>query len=491
MGDQREGIFSVRFGQRGRLDTSETVDVLGLAGSGTLEVRDGTVLLTALKHRSFRPSRREQHALGCSDIFNVQFADSLVRFECRLGDGREGHVVLEAGSVADAARIAALLPQTRTEAFAIDQVDRADFQTRLDRLSPRARVTPALVAINLIVFALMLFDGAGLIVADPRVAMKWGSNFAPLTMDGEWWRLFTAMFIHFGILHVALNMWALYLSGTMTERLYGSARFAVLYVFAGLMASMASLLWNPEVNSAGASGAIFGVFGGMLAFVLNPRNGVPRSIMIEHRNSTLAFAAYSLFYGAAHAGIDNAAHIGGLLGGLMMGTLLARPLDDEHRASGGGAGLLVAGAAGLLTLALLLYPLIHPNDRVRDRQAFDRALLTFSSRDQRAADALRMALANAPQTAAKPAYATGLDACTQWNALYEDMAAPKLAMIDPRNREQRLVLRYLDARRRYCQFMAKAALHDDATSGEQAREANEEAAAAFAELKQLDVERGR
>ena len=97
--------------------------------------------------------------------------------------------------------------------------DRADFTHRLDRLSAAPWVTPALVALNLCVFALMAMDGAGIIVADPGVAMKWGSNFAPLTMDGAWWRLFTAMFIHFGILHVTLNMWALYLSGKTAERL--------------------------------------------------------------------------------------------------------------------------------------------------------------------------------------------------------------------------------------------------------------------------------
>jgi rhomboid protease GluP len=493
--EHADGIFCVRFGLRGRIETSQTDDVLRLAGSGTLEVRGDKVFLTAVRHRTLRRSQMEKHALDWSDIFNVQFADTTMRFECRLADGRQGHVVLEAVDPGDAARIADLLPNVRTEAFAIDQIDRADFHRRLDRLSSRARVTPALVAINLFVFALMLFDGAGLFVADPRVAMKWGSNFAPLTMDGAWWRLFTAMFIHFGILHVALNMWALYLSGKMTERLYGSARFAVVYVFAGLTGGMASLLWNPEVNSAGASGAIFGVFGAMLAFVVNPRNGVPRSIMIEHRNSTLAFAAYSLFYGAAHAGIDNAAHVGGLLGGFLMGVLLARPLDDAHRVSSHGGRLIAAAGTGLLAWMLLLYPLVHPRDAVRNGQAFDRALLTFSTQDDRASNALLLAVSLADRnnggTANGFAHIIESDVFPQWNALYDEMAAPRLAATDPRSHEQMVVLRYLDARRRYCQLIVKAALQHDRGLERQAQVANQDAEVVFAQLKQLDVQRGR
>jgi rhomboid protease GluP len=180
--------------------------------------------------------------------------------------------------------------------------------------------------------------------------VRWGSNYGPLTTNGQWWRLLTNTFVHFGLLHIAFNMWALYLSGRTVERLLGSTRFVLLYLFAGIAASMTSLLWNPMVNSAGASGAIFGVFGRMLAFVLNPRNAVPQSVMVEHRNSTLAFAGYSLFYGMVHSGIDNAAHIGGLVAGLAMGFLLARPLTSEARRAPKPMGLAVALGVGVIAL---------------------------------------------------------------------------------------------------------------------------------------------
>ncbi|HTD28420.1 MAG TPA: rhomboid family intramembrane serine protease, partial [Xanthomonadaceae bacterium] len=408
---------------------------------------------------------------------------------------RQGHVALKTVDVASAARIAVLLPKTRTRAFAIDQVDRARFRDRLDRLGPRARVTPALVAINLFVFALMVFDGVGLFVVHPDVAIKWGSNFAPLTMQGEWWRLFTAMFIHFGILHVALNMWALYLSGATTERLYGSFRFLVVYVFAGLTGGLVSLLWNSAINTAGASGAIFGVFGAMLAFVINPRNGVPRSIMTEHRNSTLAFAAYTLIYGVLHGGIDNAAHIGGLVGGFLMGLMLARPLRENRRAAWDVFRLFAAVCTGMLALALLLHPLLNPTEAVRNRQAFDRGLLAFASKEQRAVLAMRNAqsLAASDNREAMPGFARIMesDAYPQWNALYEEMAAPKLVAADPRAKEQALVIRYLDDRRRYCQLIAEAALRQDAALGKQAQAANQDAEGVFQKLQQLDAERGR
>jgi rhomboid protease GluP len=141
---------------------------------------------------------------------------------------------------------------------------------------------------------------------------------------------------------------------------------------------MTSLLWNPAVNSAGASAAIFGVFGGMLAFVVIPRNGVPPAVMAENRNSTLIYAAYALFYGFAHSGIDNAAHIGGLLGGFLIGLTLARPLDDEHRADPDGARFMISATVATVLVAMLAYPLFNPRKIVAQEQQLRRALYDVS-----------------------------------------------------------------------------------------------------------------
>ena len=225
-------------------------------------------------------------------------------------------------------------------------------------------------------------QSTGLLAPDAEVAVNWGSNYGPLTLQGQWWRLFTSMFVHFGILHLALNMFALYQTGRMVERMFGSLHFLLLYVFAGLSGSMVSLWWHPMINSAGASGAIFGVFGGLLAFMLNPKNAVPRAVMTAHRNSTVFFIGFNLLNGFTHAGIDNGAHIGGLLGGIVFGFLLARPLDMGVRSVAGAGRLALSCLACLLVLGALSYPMSHPDADFVQEQRFRDALQTFSQQEK-------------------------------------------------------------------------------------------------------------
>jgi hypothetical protein len=118
----------------------------------------------------------------------------------------------------------------------------------------------------------------------------------------------------------------------LTERIFGSTRFVGLYFLAGVSGSLASVLWNPHVNSVGASGAIFGVIGGLLAFLGRPNSGVPPTVVSELRSSLLPFLLFSLWMGFVYPHTDNAAHIGGLVGGWLAGHLLARSIHlPEHR----------------------------------------------------------------------------------------------------------------------------------------------------------------
>lgn len=164
-------------------------------------------------------------------------------------------------------------------------------------------------------------------------AIKLGSDYTPLTAGGEWWRLLTSIFLHFGMLHLAFNMWALWVNGVLAERLYGSARYLTLYLVAGVAGSITSFLWHPFVNGAGASGAIFGVLGALFAYFLRTHSGVPKSVLKAQRNAAGIFIVVSLLNAARVRGIDNAAHLGGVAAGFVMAWLLYRPLDvkrDEH-----------------------------------------------------------------------------------------------------------------------------------------------------------------
>ena len=99
-----------------------------------------------------------------------------------------------------------------------------EFADALRRLPARTPVTYALVAVNVAVFAAMAFAGAGIVESNPLVHVRWGSNLVPVTVDGEWWRLGTSMFLHFGLIHLFVNMWVLYVNGQLVERMFGSAR---------------------------------------------------------------------------------------------------------------------------------------------------------------------------------------------------------------------------------------------------------------------------
>lgn len=231
------------------------------------------------------------------------------------------------------------------------------FAHRLFTATPKAWVTQAVVAINVIVFVAMLADGAGLFQSNAEVHLRWGANFGPLTKEGEWWRLLASMFLHFGLLHLAMNMWALWSAGGLVERLYGNRTFIALYLFAGLTGSFGSLFWNADrVVSVGASGAIFGVYGALGAYVIRQPGSVPRSVLKSLAGSTIAFIAYSIAIGLMVPAIDNAAHAGGLAGGFALAWLLARPLDPRAPMTAGRAAATAAFAVIVLGSLFALLP---------------------------------------------------------------------------------------------------------------------------------------
>jgi len=203
-------------------------------------------------------------------------------------------------------------------------------------------MTRALVGANLLVFLLMAVAGAGVITPDAVVHIAWGSNFAPLTVDGQWWRLPTSTFVHFGALHLFFNMWVLWATGGLVERLFGHGRYLAIYAVTGLVGSLASVTWNPLVNSAGASGAIFGLIGAQLAFFMRGGHRIPGEVIRAQRASIVGFIAFSVVFGITVPGIDNAAHLGGLASGFCMGWLLARPLGAASSARVARGGILLA-----------------------------------------------------------------------------------------------------------------------------------------------------
>lgn len=220
----------------------------------------------------------------------------------------------------------------------------------LRRRAPRVPVTLALLAANILVFAAMLAGGAGFWHSTNGVQLAWGANFGPATQDGEWWRLGSALFLHFGVWHLAMNMWALWDSGQLVERMYGSLRFAGIYFASGLTGNLLSLVVQGDrAVSGGASGAIFGVFGALLVFLWRERRTLHPHEFRWLFWGAAGFTAAAIAFGLLVPGIDNAAHIGGFVAGVLCGLLLARPFEAGQRPprhsrwlAGGGLGLAVA-----------------------------------------------------------------------------------------------------------------------------------------------------
>jgi membrane associated rhomboid family serine protease len=232
--------------------------------------------------------------------------------------------------------------------------DVTTFRSLLAESTPRFFVTPIILALNVAIFGAMVLSGVSLVSPQLEHLLDWGASFGPLILSGEWWRLFSAMFVHIGILHLALNMQCLWRLGNLAERLFGNWPFLVLYVLSGLGGGVASVWWHPDIVSAGASGAIFGLAGGLVVFLYRGRLPVPQKVIQPTLTSTLFFIAYNLLYGFAQSGIDNIAHLGGLLTGAAIGGLLVRSLPRTETRLRLGRFLGITGTMLLLLLGTIL-----------------------------------------------------------------------------------------------------------------------------------------
>jgi membrane associated rhomboid family serine protease/Flp pilus assembly protein TadD len=214
-------------------------------------------------------------------------------------------------------------------------------------------VTQAIFGINVAVFVAMTLAGVSLTEPTTAQLWHWGANYGPLTIGGQWWRLLSCVFVHIGIIHIGFNMWCLWGLGKLAESVYGHWTFGAVYLITGVAASVTSLAWNPGGTSAGASGAIFGIAGALIASFYLGEFSLPKAAVSGLLRSVLMFAAYNLVFGAMSGHTDNAAHVGGLVSGLILGALIARVApqhDDAVRRVGVlalGIVLVYGGAAWL------------------------------------------------------------------------------------------------------------------------------------------------
>lgn len=210
-------------------------------------------------------------------------------------------------------------------------------------------VTYSIIAVNILMFIITyLMEQSG----DTYALVTLGAKVNELIVRGEYWRLFASAFLHSGIPHIAFNMFGLYQAGWMAERLYGGKKYIFIYLSSALVGSVSSFAFSNAV-SVGASGAIFGLFGALLYVWRKKRRFFSTSFGIN----IIAVLLFNIIYGFTNSGIDNFAHLGGLVGGYISSSAAGLWDDDTRGIS--EKKILTYAALFFIFIGLLVYGIIE------------------------------------------------------------------------------------------------------------------------------------
>jgi len=229
--------------------------------------------------------------------------------------------------------------------FAREEGTYANPVPRLADPDAKPQVTITLMAFNIIVFVAMLFSGASPFEPDTMTLRRFGGTEGIYSLFVQQWRLLTANYVHAGILHIAMNMWGLWVLGELAERIFDRWVYVLTYTCCGVMGMVAACWWNPRVVTVGASGAIFGMAGALITALYLGKLPVARESVQSMVKNLIFVIAFNLFLGFGSSGISNAAHIGGCLTGLVLGASLAPSLTAHpvKRQLWAGALFIVVG----------------------------------------------------------------------------------------------------------------------------------------------------
>lgn len=224
----------------------------------------------------------------------------------------------------------------RVKAGKPDREARQDLKDFLGYITFKAGyvVTPLILYVIVLVFLIMAFGGYGFASFKGVDLIKFGANYSPMTKNGEWWRLLTCVFLHGGIMHLILNISGLVFVSFILEPFLGHIKYFLLFIISGILASLTSLWWHDTTLSIGASGAIFGLYGAFLSLFLTKL--IPDEVGGFFLTFSLIFVGLNLLFGLSE-GIDNAAHIGGLISGFICGLILYPIILLEKKTKGSKA----------------------------------------------------------------------------------------------------------------------------------------------------------
>jgi len=338
---------------------AQTPNAFGLKGKGTIEFRGNAIFVRGWDSDFFgigKPAGEDFERTRCFDSCSD---GKIVRFSVRTKDG--GLLPMQFWAVNEdiAAKIASELPRTVSDEVKAVQ----DYTARLDSIGRNGKITITLIAINALVFICVALSGGGVWSPNVVVLRGWGTMYGPAVRAGEWWRLVSACFLHFGLLHLVMNMITLAFVGAFAEREFGGPRFALMYLLSGVLGATCSLLWNSNIDSAGASGAIFGLYGALLVVRFRKDLDIPPFLLKQQQGIAVAFILSNVYISLRlHLHVDYAAHAGGLVGGMLVGFVLATPLTSDSAKDKSRANRFEIGIISLAAIGALL--MIVPNFRI-------------------------------------------------------------------------------------------------------------------------------
>ena len=319
--------------------------------TGKLIISDDKLIIITIEQRSFSLGcHQKNYDISISSITDVDNEEELLQFTIP-GLIKNYIVLLKLDSREDVQYIVEQLPTVQSEKFAKipekylqEQQKEHSYQSRLSELTPRIFSSDIIIALNVFLF-LAMFASSGwntsLLSLSLRESsasfpmeplLQFGADYGPLTLGQyQWWRLITSTFVHIGLLHLLANMGCLWQVGRLLERLYGHTIFILIYLGSALFGSIFSIYMLPMIVSAGASGAIFGLYGSLTAYFLFRRKEIPLYTLKTILPGTAGFLLANLLIGFFTPFINNYAHLGGLVAGFMLGILGSLPLDEQKR----------------------------------------------------------------------------------------------------------------------------------------------------------------
>ena len=319
---------------RSAVTVSDATGIRPVLPDPHIEVVEGHVRI--LTRRAFHRTPDVFGEIPLTDIANVREEKSTVLFD-QLRDG----LILRSFAAPTTRKfreafLAALPADAKAEAYvpeyATAKKEVADYEDALKQNIDAPWLTYLLMAASIGVFAWMCISRMDPLNPSVEDLLAAGGNFAPATLFGEWWRLLSSGFVHGGLVHLAFNMYVLFSVGRQAERLFGHLLYAMVYLGALLGGSLVSIAVHDDVVSVGASGALFGIFGALFAYMLRNRGAVPDRIRKDTLKNVGLCIVYNLAYGMK-AGIDNWCHVGGLAAGFACGLVAAFPPKVADRDS--------------------------------------------------------------------------------------------------------------------------------------------------------------